>query len=84
MHALLHDAFGIFHRLTNKSNGYYYRSCRENIPNWMKQSTLIGHLTGLTFCLSYLINHKFIEEIVTYSLKSLILISLLISYGYEW
>ena len=61
MHALLRDASGMLHRSMNKGNGYYYRSWRENTPNWMKKSQLIGHLTGMTFFLLYLKNHKFIE-----------------------
>ena len=61
MHAILHDSFGLFYRKTRLSNGYYYRSKQMEIAEWKKKSPLIGHITGILFCIFYLRNHKFCE-----------------------
>ena len=61
MHAILHDSFGLFYRKTRLSNGYYYRSKQMEIAEWKKKSPLIGHITGILFCILYLKNHKFCE-----------------------
>ena len=61
MHAILHDSFGMFYRKTHLGNGYYYRSSKTELSEWKKKSPLIGHLTGILFCIFYLRNHKFSE-----------------------
>ena len=61
MHAILHDSFGMFYRKTKLSNGYYYRSTQLALAEWKKKSPLIGHITGILFCIFYLRNHKFCE-----------------------
>ena len=61
MHAILHDSFGMFYRKTRLGNGYYYRSTRPELSEWKKKSPLIGHITGILFCIFYLRNHKFCE-----------------------
>ena len=61
MHAILHDSFGMFYRKTRLGNGYYYRSKKTELSEWKKKSPLIGHITGILFCIFYLRNHKFCE-----------------------
>ena len=61
MHAILHDSFGLFYRKTRLGNGYYYRSKKTELSEWKKKSPLIGHITGILFCIFYLRNHKFCE-----------------------
>jgi len=50
LHAVLHDAFGAFYRLTGNTNGYCYRFKSKSLPLWLKSSPLIGHITGLYYC----------------------------------
>ena len=61
MHAIIHDSFGMFYRKTKQNNGYYYRSTQLELAEWKKKSPLIGHITGILFCIFYLRNHKFCE-----------------------
>ena len=61
LHAIIHDAFGMFYRKTKLGNGYYYRSTQVELAEWKKNSPLIGHITGILFCILYLRNHKFCE-----------------------
>lgn len=54
LHAILHDAYGAFYRSTGKSNGYFYRSRKKNLAHFVKNSPLIGHITGIFYCYNFI------------------------------
>ena len=54
-HAILHDAFGRFFDDYKTGPGYCYALWRNQTGYFMKSSALLGHITGVFFCLRYTI-----------------------------
>ena len=51
LHAVCHDAWGLYHRKTGRSNGYCYGVNSQNMCDHFKKSCLLGHMSGLLYIL---------------------------------
>ena len=63
LHAVYHDAWGLYHRKTGRSNGYCYGIKDDNLCTSFKKSFLLGHLSGLLYLLW---NRRFFCEQLSY------------------
>ena len=58
LHAILHDAAGFVHEVYNTGPTYCYM-----IP-WKSNNSLIGHLSGITFCLYVKLTKSFLYQML--------------------
>ena len=52
-HAILHYAYGRFHVDYQQGLGYCYALKLKYVPRFVRSSPLLGHITGLLFCISH-------------------------------
>lgn len=51
MHSAFHDAYGRFYTKYNAGRGYLYAIPEKYTPKWIKKCALLGHITGLLWCI---------------------------------
>lgn len=55
MHSAFHDAYGRFYQKYKLDRGYTYALSENTTPSWLKNCALLGHITGIVWCIK---NHS--------------------------